>query len=1221
MEKLKAVLSSALAACQIPARLSKASMGEVQRQQQEHNGSYQADSKLMNLPLELLDLIYAQLEPSGKIACSLACIGLYDNYFESAWDARAYSSPTAKRDVISVLEKDVAHHEFFCPFCDRFRGFRPRGKAKPRQKVVCCPSPRLAMNSYQGPEISFPLGRLVLNRHLYGADCGLPLGCLEIDDLPIRVTGTGGIPLTWRQTWRARIIENELFLRCTHLLTQEENMTAEALRAAVEGGSSYFFCTHRWTSRTSDNPMFYRGKIPLHGRISEGQLTACQKAASWCSKCLTDLNTTIEWRPCLEADAGGKVGVSGSGKGRWTIRVESYHQLGSFRRAVDWKYQAACSTTPWYTANELFMSAQYAQGLDQNPPGSVMMSWQSGTLEFPRHSALIARENYTCGPFLNDDTSTAMAAVQNNLPSRTRSARIAGLNSTRTLTSAAAAAAPSRHHATLPSSTSNVSLFLTNLHLLDLDLLPDWPGLNPSTFTNKDASQGQKKRVQCVEWALYQLFKLWDPEEARNKLQPFFPPLEQVQSVNLRAALLRCLEQAKKNGVLGRDIVLRKTMLDECKGERMEEVLAVFSSAVLKKVITEEQLNSKAHSAIAQTLALENRGYTGERVDLSSLIIAHKVSLRKKLDQKGAFRAQYNDFAKLLDSKEHGISRRREQTKSVALQSKIPRLSDASKQDLRRAVRNNWSGNERWIETLLYGDAKSQKDGVLTAPFDRVWRRVRSNRLDELEDTSGGLLEQLGSRVRTQQARLDKWQSFRNEMFSDVVDQPQQKGTARVGRQKGIDLGFGAHEGLHLGRMSPRKLTSSKTSHLNEEYRALIDGLQTELQSLSQNQAAPFFGQLKGREQPLKSSVQSSSSEKPVDEPVSELSELEEELAKTSLPLRSKPSEHLSRLDADQAMESIIAPKPSQRAPRARLPQPLKTMHAFRPTNVPTEISPTDTSIPTSRSDSKTASPQRSPAREHKDLSRSPTRFHRHSPSPSPSRSHARGSRDMTQSPEEMPPSPTQQQADQILASMNAASPSPVKQPRPRHTLSLAERTRLSMARGSSADLDDEDEVALSSPSRHRRRNTSSRSPTKSSKPATPTTIKENHSAGDEADAEQGKEDDIVARTRKSMANFEATQQRVRLERQRSAKREARKQTLSNKSGEIARQPYFPPDTVDEEAAGAGGDDSTAMLEELIAREAQMGEGAADYDSVFKSRPRIKASPPGTPVRDRFGFE
>lgn len=78
---------------------------------------------------------------------------------------------------------------------------------------------------------------------------------------------------------------------------------------------------------------------------------------------------------------------------------------------------------------------------------------------------------------------------------------------------------PASHHvATLRTETgsSNLSLFLTNLRLLDLDLLSDWPGITAQTFSARDAAQGQKKRVQCVEWALYQLFTIWDPEETRN---------------------------------------------------------------------------------------------------------------------------------------------------------------------------------------------------------------------------------------------------------------------------------------------------------------------------------------------------------------------------------------------------------------------------------------------------------------------------------------------------------------------------------------------------------------------------------------------------------------------------------------------------------------------------------------------------------------------------------
>ncbi len=36
-----------------------------------------------------------------------------------------------------------------------------------------------------------------------------------------------------------------------------------------------------------------------------------------------------------------------------------------------------------------------------------------------------------------------------------------------------------------------------------------------------------------------------------------------------------------------------------------------------------------------------------------------------------------------------------------------------------KAVQNKWSGDERWMETLIYGQDFS-KDMLLSVPFDRV---------------------------------------------------------------------------------------------------------------------------------------------------------------------------------------------------------------------------------------------------------------------------------------------------------------------------------------------------------------------------------------------------------------------------------------------------------------------------------------------------------------------
>lgn len=683
--------------------------------------------------------------------------------------------------------------------------------------------------------------------------------------------------------------------------------------------------------------------------------------------------------------------------------------------------------------------------------------------------------------------------------------------------------------------------------------------------------------------------------------------------MNLRAALLRYLDQAKKNGVLGRDAILRKTMLDECKGERLEEVLAVFSSAVLKKVVAEQQLNSREFPAVAHSLALEKRGYSGGRTELNVLILAHTVSLRRKLDQKNSARLRYSNFAKVLDSKQESIAGRIDHVKQSNSSSQVTSISDQQRTDVRRIVRNNWAGNERWMEALLYGDAFARQNGVLTSPFDRVWRRVHSDRVQELEDQANGLLKQLDDRVRVQQERLSKWHTLKRDMFGNTGGKPTIDSGAHTSRQKGLDFGFGVHESLHPGRLSPRKPARSTPSDSGSEYHRLVSGLERDLKAIDRVSTVPALLRLGRHAQPSKSPVQSEFGDKATDEPISELSELEEEIAKASEPPTMST---LSRGEKQESREPDMAAARLERAKRPRLPQPLSTMHAFRPKTKTTEISPTESSKPTSPPRPKgPSSPSRSPIFASKDACPSPVYSPTGSGPPSPSWSPPRRSPPRrTHSPKELPSSPTQQQADQILASMNATSPSPIKQSRPRPTLSLADRTRLSMSRSTTLDFDDDDdddeEMPTGSSTRPRRRNTSSRSPKKRA-PSTPTTVaEESASANDARGDEVAEEDDLVARTRKSMANFEAAQQKARLERQRSQKHAAKQ------SGPFARQKYFP--AVGEEDESADGN-STEVLEELIAKEAE--NQGADYESIFKSRPKIKASPPGTPLRSGFSWD
>ncbi|KAM0546053.1 hypothetical protein ACHAPJ_011067 [Fusarium lateritium] len=737
-----------------------------------------------------------------------------------------------------------------------------------------------------------------------------------------------------------------------------------------------------------------------------------------------------------------------------------------------------------------------------------------------------------------------MAAVQ---PARTRSARlVAGFTNKSTQHAPAPAPAPHVHHG-----PSGLSIFLTNLNLLDLDQHPDWPGIRAETFaTGGTSAQGQKKRVQCVEWALFQLFALWDPEETKKKLKPFFPPLDQTQSVNLRAALLRALELAKKNGVLGRDAIVRKTMLDECKGERVEEVLAAFSSAVLKHVIAEETVTSGEHTALALGLALEDRGYKSDNTDLNTMVLAHKVAISRVLNSKVAASSRFRDFADLLTVKERGIARRKEALQALDGGKTI---SDDARLEMWRTLRNNWSGNERWMETLLYGDASVKKDGLLGMPFDRVWRRVQQGRLGELEEHGSGLLEQLDTRVRVQKERLQKWQTFRNELSADQP-KPSPSKVKRREKENGIDFGFGAHEALHLGRVSPKKATIGKPK-LTEEYDDLVSSLDKELQlSKPQKSSALDFLQ-----RPVSQTAPVINVPTPEPEQEEEvISELEDEDGFTESPIKS----FKSKLDksrrfpvrpvlahSEDSFASISSSVRSLRKPSEDEARIFRASSVERTSSPESEEEPAVVSPPRPEYD---ASPQLSPEL---------------APEPSPPAS----PEPLQASPEPIlaEPSPTQEMADQILESMDMASPSPTKRsrPRPRHTLSLAERTRLSMARGA-FDFPDNEDLDLPPPT-----------------PADPVP------ADDPRQTLVDEEFDLIARTRKSMAGFEKARQKAQMERRRSLRK--------SKVPPRREGSYFP--KVEEE-------DKTLFTDDFMAQE--------DMEAVFRSRPKIKASPLPSPTRE-----
>ncbi|EAW14030.1 uncharacterized protein ACLA_070630 [Aspergillus clavatus NRRL 1] len=297
---------------------------------------------------------------------------------------------------------------------------------------------------------------------------------------------------------------------------------------------------------------------------------------------------------------------------------------------------------------------------------------------------------------------------------------------------------------------SSLCVFIRNLKLLQLDLQPDWPDI--TTHSLSPSSQNQRQRIKAVEWALYHLVALWDLKTAQDKLRPFFPPLEPLQSVNLRAALSRVLTDLKKNGDLGRETIFRKSMLDDCKGDKFDELLAVFSTAVLRKVLN-SSVDGWPNRATRLSMA---KAITPDDYQLMvPLILAHRGSLATMGERRSRIMDIHEQFSQLLAVKKAQLEK---QSKGKHHEE----LKETGNIDvLAREIKENWMGSEEWADTLLFGGARSSNDAFLELPFEAAWTKVNRTTVEDLTvSATPDLLVDLESRISRQKARLQKWREY-----------------------------------------------------------------------------------------------------------------------------------------------------------------------------------------------------------------------------------------------------------------------------------------------------------------------------------------------------------------------------------------------------------------------------------------------------------------------------
>ena len=583
--------------------------------------------------------------------------------------------------------------------------------------------------------------------------------------------------------------------------------------------------------------------------------------------------------------------------------------------------------------------------------------------------------------------------------------------------------------------------------------------------------------------------------------------------------------------------MLRKTMLDECKGDKFMEILMLFSAAVLKKSIGVGKQRSKQEPVI-KAIATATVLSASQQHSLLPLAIAHRSALKSILQKKEAQRSRYTYFSDLLETKNQSIHQRNEKFKTTLQQGKCSiQHSDAI--SIKRQLRDNWIGNTAWLDTILHGN-KQAEDGYLNAPFRDVWNTIEKGGSLQEGANASDLLETLELRVEQQRTRLQRWQSFHARMSESDMSSSHQK--CRTVTKSGVlaeNCEFNAHLSLQPSmpkstQRDTRKETAVSTSKVSQKYKDMVTEMREDISSASQQRRDRSAAlQIHPRRTSLYCSPQSPIKRKK--------SRLESGPKKTS-DLRSIGE--LSHTEESPLTKKIE--KPTFPLASDNLSTPIDSEATLIENSVespPLALSPSNPNE-TMHHDEETQLEAYSSAQEI-------THVH-------PVAVYPELQKRLNLSSEE-------HLAEQIISSTGEATPSPIKRPRP----SLIERTRMSMAHSSAFQI--------------------------------PETLEEN--PPDVAPslpeiAEQPALDrraSLIERTRQSMSRISQQPQKSR-------------RSMASK----ARQSLFPVNQFEtprkqspiEEKKG----DSTPK-EYLFSDH-------ADYDHVFKSRPKIAQSPVFTPQHD-----
>ncbi|KAJ6258458.1 hypothetical protein Dda_6499 [Drechslerella dactyloides] len=392
-----------------------------------------------------------------------------------------------------------------------------------------------------------------------------------------------------------------------------------------------------------------------------------------------------------------------------------------------------------------------------------------------------------------------------------------------TFTRQAIASDESRMASKAPAETTTVGLLLTNLRLLDLPVHPDLP-VNEETF-----SLG-KNKSKAFEHIAHHIFYRYDPVESRSRFAGTWPIYEPAQSKNFRAAVINWLNDLKKAGVLHNAVIIRKSMFDECQGDRYEELLLALSTMALKKCVEQEHGDALGNSiAFDEVLSLQPNSDT-----VSALSIAYQNSLRRTLQRRFVDKQRWFLASRRLEEQEQLVAEK-EQATAIARESR--KSLDVKERDIISIWEKNWIGDQAIYRLLLPEQGNDAEQELWSdTSFQRLFKTGMFAKGSTSSSGNANILQKMEESLKVHEKRLSQWSEFNEKFLKDRLGSKRSASGKKVSFAADVGGGFGIdfnkHQNLHASAFSLQEGTQLPIPSTEDEFGKLFNSMRKELQTI-----------------------------------------------------------------------------------------------------------------------------------------------------------------------------------------------------------------------------------------------------------------------------------------------------------------------------------------------------------------------------------------------------